>query len=72
MRIECVNIDVCYFRVTLVLTEVQKKKIHYCTHLHLCLNRGDVTTPTSSSSIHKELEKVKFPEFWGATDGLSH
>jgi hypothetical protein len=23
-----------------------------------------------SSSIHRELEKVKFLEFWGATDGL--
>ena len=28
-------------------------------------------TPTGSSSIHRELEKVKFPEFWGATDGLA-
>jgi hypothetical protein len=32
-------------------------------------NEGSQRTPTGSSSIHKELEKVKFPEFMGATDG---
>jgi hypothetical protein len=28
-------------------------------------------TPSGSGSIHRELEKVKFPEFMGATDGLA-
>jgi hypothetical protein len=27
--------------------------------------------PIGSSSIHRELEKVKFPEFWGAPDDLA-
>jgi hypothetical protein len=35
-------------------------------------NEGSQRAPAGSSSIHRELEKVKFPEFWGATDGLSH
>jgi hypothetical protein len=34
-------------------------------------NEGSQRTPAGSSSIHRELEKVKFPEFWGATDGLA-
>jgi hypothetical protein len=33
-------------------------------------NEGSQCTPTSSGSIHRELEKVKFLEFMGATDGL--
>jgi hypothetical protein len=31
---------------------------------------GSQHTPAGSSSIHKELEKVKFPKFWGAMDVL--
>jgi hypothetical protein len=34
-------------------------------------NEGSQHTLVVSSSIHRELEKVKFPEFWGATDGLA-
>jgi hypothetical protein len=33
-------------------------------------NEASQHTPTTSSSIHKELEKVKFLEFQGATNGL--
>jgi hypothetical protein len=32
-------------------------------------NEGSQCTPSSSSSIHRELEKVNFLEFLGATDG---
>ena len=32
-------------------------------------NEGLQCTPTGSISIHRELDKVKFPEFMGATDG---
>jgi hypothetical protein len=32
-------------------------------HLHALVGTG---------SIHRELEKVKFPEFFGAPDGCSH
>ena len=28
-------------------------------------------TPVVTSSIHRELEKVKFPEFFGASDGTA-
>ena len=34
-------------------------------------NEGSHHTPAGSSSIHKELKKVKFIEFWGAKDGLA-
>jgi hypothetical protein len=34
-------------------------------------NEGSQCAPTSSSSIYRDLEKVNFPEFWGATDGLA-
>jgi hypothetical protein len=34
-------------------------------------NEGSQRAPAGSSSIHRELEKVKFPKFWGATDGLA-
>jgi hypothetical protein len=34
-------------------------------------NEGSQCTPAGSSSIHRELEKVKFPEFWGAMDVLA-
>jgi hypothetical protein len=34
-------------------------------------NEGSQCTPDGSSSIHRELKKVKFPEFWGALDGLA-
>jgi hypothetical protein len=34
-------------------------------------NEGSQCTPTGSSSIHRELEKVKFLEFWHATDVLA-
>jgi hypothetical protein len=30
-------------------------------------NEGSQRTPAGSGSIHRELEKVKFPEFMGAT-----
>jgi hypothetical protein len=30
---------------------------------------GPPCAPASTGSIHRELEKVKFPEFLGATDG---
>jgi hypothetical protein len=33
-------------------------------------NEGSHHPPVVGSSIHRELEKVIFPEFWGATDGL--
>jgi hypothetical protein len=33
-------------------------------------NEGSQRTLAGSSSIHKELEKVKFPKLSGATDGL--
>jgi hypothetical protein len=33
-------------------------------------NEGSQRAPASSSSIHRELEKVKFPEFMGAIDDL--
>jgi hypothetical protein len=32
-------------------------------------NEGSQCTLAGSGSIHRELEKVKFPEFMGATDG---
>jgi hypothetical protein len=32
-------------------------------------NEGSQCAPAGSGSIHRELEKVKFPEFMGATDG---
>jgi hypothetical protein len=34
-------------------------------------NEGSQLPLEVSSSIHRELEKVKFPELWGATDGLA-
>jgi hypothetical protein len=34
-------------------------------------NEGSQCAPAGSSSIHRELEKVKFLEFWGAQDGLA-
>jgi hypothetical protein len=34
-------------------------------------NEGSQHAPAYSSSIHRELNKVNFPEFWGATYGLS-
>jgi hypothetical protein len=33
-------------------------------------NEGSQHTQDGSSSMHKELEKVKFPEFMGSIDGL--
>jgi len=33
-------------------------------------NEGSQCPLVVSSSIHRELEKVKFLDFWGATDGL--
>jgi hypothetical protein len=35
-------------------------------------NEGSQRAPAGSGSIHRELEKVKFPEFMGATGWLSH
>jgi hypothetical protein len=32
---------------------------------------GPPRTPVSTSSIHRELEKVKFPKFFGAPDGVA-
>jgi hypothetical protein len=32
-------------------------------------NEGSQHAPVGNGSIHKELEKVKFPEFMGATGG---
>jgi hypothetical protein len=32
-------------------------------------NVGSHCAPTFSDNIHRELEKVKFPEFMGAMDG---
>jgi hypothetical protein len=32
---------------------------------------GPQRAPAGTGSIHRELEKVKFPEFLGATDGAS-
>jgi hypothetical protein len=37
----------------------------------LCPMRVHNALQTGSSSIHRELKKVKFPEFWGATDVLA-
>jgi hypothetical protein len=34
-------------------------------------NEGSQCTLAGSSNIHKELKKVKFLEFWGATYGLA-
>jgi hypothetical protein len=34
-------------------------------------NEGSQCAPSGSGSIQRELEKVKFPEFMGATDGLA-
>jgi hypothetical protein len=34
-------------------------------------NEGSQCPPVVSGSVHRELEKVKFPEFWGSTDGLA-
>jgi hypothetical protein len=34
-------------------------------------NEGSQFPPVVSSSVHRELEKVKFPEFPGATNGLA-
>jgi hypothetical protein len=34
-------------------------------------NEGSQHNPTGSSSIHRELEKVKFIELWGAMYGLA-
>jgi hypothetical protein len=34
-------------------------------------NEGLQRPPVVSGSVYRELEKVKFPEFWGSTDGLS-
>jgi len=31
---------------------------------------GPPHTPVGTSSIHRELEKVKFPDFFGAPDGI--
>jgi hypothetical protein len=42
---------------------------------HLEKEEGGVSTPTegsqnpTSNHMHRELEKVKFPEFWGSIDG---
>jgi hypothetical protein len=33
-------------------------------------NEGSHCAPVNSSSIHRELEKVKFLEVWGSTNGL--
>jgi hypothetical protein len=33
-------------------------------------NEVSQCAPVGSGSIHRELEKVKFPEFMGAMDGL--
>jgi hypothetical protein len=32
-------------------------------------NEGSQHAPAGSGSIHRELEKIKFPDFMGATDG---
>jgi hypothetical protein len=34
-------------------------------------NEGSQHPPVVSGSVHRELKKVKFPEFWGSTDGLA-
>jgi hypothetical protein len=34
-------------------------------------NEGSQCPPVVSGSVHRELEKVKFPEFLGSTDGLA-
>jgi hypothetical protein len=34
-------------------------------------NQGSQRTPCGSSTIHIELNKVKFPKVWGATDDLA-
>ena len=31
---------------------------------------GPSRTPIGTGSIHRELEKVKFPDFFGAPDGI--
>jgi hypothetical protein len=34
-------------------------------------NESSQRTPARSGSIHKELEKMKFIKFWGATNDLA-
>jgi hypothetical protein len=34
-------------------------------------NEGSQHPPVVSGSVHRELKKVKFPEFMGSTDGLA-
>jgi hypothetical protein len=40
--------------------------------VHLLPNEGSQRTLVSSGIIHRELEKVKFPKFMGATDDSVH
>jgi hypothetical protein len=34
-------------------------------------NEGSQCTPKTSNSLHRELEKVKSPEFWGTMDDFA-
>jgi hypothetical protein len=55
------------------LKQKKKKKV-VCTCSQSCCRNEEVVTlhaPAVIGSIHRELEKVKFPEFLGAPDGAA-